>query len=145
MNIYKVNFSDGNDVQGKSRLIKSQEPIALGEIIHDELHKTYRVVEILGTMGESIIEIKVEAEPNIFTVYNKNGFAFKFDANQGYSWDYATDEVNKVKVETSWGGQFVGDDICDRSTIEVWQNDKVLVAVFTQADVCNFDGKEFVK
>ena len=80
-------------------------------------------------------------ESKIFTVYNKNGFAFKFDANDGYFWKHAVDEG---KVQNSGQFQIVGDDKLYRSIIEVWLKDEGLVAVFTQADVCHFDGKEFL-
>ena len=81
-------------------------------------------------------------ERKIFTVYNKNGFAFKFDANDGYYWQYAVDEG---KVENLGQFEIVEDDKLDRSKIEVLHNEDGLVAVFIDADVCNFDGKEFVK
>ena len=65
-------------------------------------------------------------ERKIFTVYNKNGAYLEFDANQGYFWRHGIDK-----------GFFF--DKVNYSVIEVLHNEFGLVAVFTQADVCNLD------
>ena len=81
-------------------------------------------------------------ERKIFTVYNKNGFAFKFDENQGYSWRYGVDFGEFLGM----AGQFENwsNDKLNYSRVEVLHENEGVIATFTQADVCNFDGKDFL-
>jgi hypothetical protein len=150
MSVYRIKFPVGKDGLEEFYLIYRTTPIQIGEIIGDAIGRKLKVLEIKVSSLEDIIEIKTEylamgcekIEQKIFTIYNKNGFAFKFDANQGYHWRYGVDEGEFIEMAgdyETWSNGKV-----NHSKIEVWRNDIELVAVFTDADVCNFDGTEFL-